>query len=432
MNSVRIISFITRATVAIILIVIAFIVVYLLVSTKPKVEVKSGERALTAVVAIEVHPVPVKRTTMGYGVADAMQHADVSAQISAAVVMLPLTSRVGSKVRKGDLLVELNDVDFQQQVIRAEQALATAKSELSLLSVERQAADERAALAIQDQILSQTELDRVINAFNRGAAKQREVDAAHQKLISVSSKAVNTKELADRFPLREEQASSNITTREADLELTKESLRRCSIISPIDGVLQAVDVRVGEHVQSGTRVARVVHSGSLEIPLRLPSFARSFVSIGDDVNLRSTGFGLRQWKARVSRIAPEDDTQTRTMIVYVDYNQDPNAPNHIPPGLFVSGEVINDKDTKPRWIVPRRSFRNDRLMVIRDSVLRSVLVTIDYSVSGEYEEFGVPDHDWVVLETSLVPGDLVVVDPGGSLRDGMKVRVIIASEVALE
>ena len=59
-------------------------------------------------------------------------------------------------------------------------------------------------------------------------------------------------------------------------------------------------------------------------------------------------------------------------------------------------------------------------------------VTIDYSVSGEYEEFGVPDHDWVVLETSLIPGDLVVVDPGGSLRDGMKVRVIIASEVALE
>ena len=39
---------------------------------------------------------------------------------------------------------------------------------------------------------------------------------------------------------------------------------------------------------------------------------------------------------------------------------------------------------------------------------------------------------WVVLETTLTEGDYLVVDPGGSLRDGMSVRAILASEVILE
>lgn len=432
MAQARIVSFLTRTATAIVLIAIALGIVYILVQTKPTLDVQSGDRALIAVVVMEAQPVPVKRVTIGYGIADALQHADVPAQVSSTVALLPLTTRVGRYVRKGDLLVALDDIDFQQLVIRAEQAFASAQFEEGLLLVEREAADERALLAIADQLLAETEHDRVKDAFNRGAAKQREVDVARQKVIAVAAAAINAKETADRFPLREEQASSDVSSRGADLELARENLRRCKIVSPIDGVIQSIDVRVGEYVQSGASIARVVFSGFLEIPLRLPSYARSHIKIGDEVSLHSAGFGMRSWEARVSRIAPEDDTQTRTMIVYVDYNQDPNAADRIPPGLFVRGEVINASESKPRWIVPRRSLRNNRLMVIRGSILRSLPVKIDYSVTGTYSEFGLPDNDWAVLATSLTAGDLVVVDPGGSLRDGMEVRVILAREVSLE
>jgi len=36
------------------------------------------------------------------------------------------------------------------------------------------------------------------------------------------------------------------------------------------------------------------------------------------------------------------------------------------------------------------------------------------------------------LETPLLEGDLIVVDPGGSLRDGMGVRALLATEVTQE
>jgi RND family efflux transporter MFP subunit len=287
-------------------------------------------------------------------------------------------------------------------------------------------------LAQQDQVLAEAELSRIKDAFSRGAAKQREVDSAKQRTIGVTAAAINAKETARRLPAREEQAFSTVTSRESDLTLAKENLRRCNILSPIDGVLQEIDVRVGEHVQAGQRIARVVDSSMLEIPLRLPSHARSYIAIGDEVSLRSAGFGRRHWDARISRIAPEDDTQTRTMVVYVDIEQDADSSSRVPPGLFVRGEVRHSQDVQSRWIVPRRSIRDDRILVVRDGILRSLPVLIDFSITGEMETFGLPDQDWAVLDTPLSIGDLVVVDPGGSLRDGMSVRVILAKEVALK
>ena len=185
-------------------------------------------------------------------------------------------------------------------------------------------------------------------------------------------------------------------------------------------------------MQKGTRIARVVHSDSMEIPLRLASFARAHVSIGDVVSLRSAGFGKRHWEARVSRIAPEDDTRTRTMVVYVDIEQDPSGTDRIPPGLFVRGEITSSSEVRERWVVPRRSIHDDRILVARESTLRSIPVTVAYSVTGELAAFGLPDHDWAVLDTALTLGDFLVVDPGSSLRDGMQVRPILAQEVSLK
>jgi multidrug efflux system membrane fusion protein len=428
----RFISILFRSVIIVVILLFSIAIVSVLVSTKPQLEIDSGERALPAVVVLEASPTPVARRTIGYGTADPLQHADIPARVSSTVDSLPATTRIGRFVNKGDLIIALDITDYLQHVILAEQALASSVAQQAILAVEQEAANTRLELAQQDQVLAETELSRITDAFSRGAAKQREVDSAKQRTIGVTAAAINAKETARRLPAREEQAFSAVRSRESDLALAKENLRRCNILSPIDGVLQEIDVRVGEHVQAGQRIARVVDSTMLEIPLRLPSHARSYIAIGDEVSLRSAGFGRRHWDARISRIAPEDDTQTRTMVVYVDIEQDADSSSRVPPGLFVRGEVRHSQDVQSRWIVPRRSLRDDRILVVRDGILRSLPVFIDFSITGEMETFGLPDQDWAVLDTPLSIGDLVVVDPGGSLRDGMSVRVILAKEVALK
>ncbi|MBC8309536.1 MAG: HlyD family efflux transporter periplasmic adaptor subunit [Phycisphaerales bacterium] len=432
MPTSRTISFLTRAIVSVICVVIGYAILSMLISSKPKLEIVSGNRSFPAVIVMEAKQIPIARRTVGYGTADALQHADVPTQVSSIVTLLPPTTRVGYVVQKGDLLVELDDVDYKQQVVRAELSLATSKSEMALIAVESCAADERAELARRDQELSEAELQRITDAFKRGAAKQREIDIAKQKTIAATAASVNATESANRFPIKEERATSTIATKQAELALAQENLKRCKVLSPIDGVIQEIDVRVGEHVSNGKRIVRVVNSGNLEIPLRLPSYARSYVNVLDPVNLRSAGFGKRHWGAHISRIAPEDDQQTRTMVAFVDVEQNPNNNFRIPPGIFLRGEVVNTTTATPRWVVPRRALRDDRLMIVRDSVLRSIPVAIDYSIKANFDQFGLPDYDWAVLQTPLAEGDLVVVDPGGNLRDGMSVRSILATEVAAE
>ena len=381
---------------------------------------------------MQAQKIPIARRTVGYGTADAVVHSDVPTLISSTVKTLPPTTRVGHEVNKGDLLLELDDVDFQQKVIRAGLALETAKAERSLLIVERDAAEQRSELANKDRALALSELDRVRNAFERGAAKQREVDIALQKSNTTETASVNAEELANRFPPREEQADASIASQTAELVLAQENLRRCKVLSPIHGVIQEIDVRVGEHVGNGKRIARIVDSSTLEIPLRLPSYARAHVNLYDPVLLRSAGFGKRYWSAKVSRIAPEDDSQSRTMVVFVDVDQNPTSSRRIPPGLFLRGEVENASAIVPRWVVPRRALRDDRVLVVRDEILRSLPVVVEYSITGEIDTLGLPDQDWAILETPLQDGDLVVVDPGGSLRDGMSVRTILAVEIITE
>ena len=81
------------------------------------------------------------------------------------------------------------------------------------------------------------------DAFNRGAAKQREVDQAKQKSIAASSSAVNAAEIADRFPSMEEQASSTVSSKQAELAIAQENVKRCyhSMSTPksLNGRLQS-------------------------------------------------------------------------------------------------------------------------------------------------------------------------------------------------
>jgi RND family efflux transporter MFP subunit len=432
MATSRFISFLTRSAVSVFLILLSIGLFAMLVSTKPELAISSGDRSLPAVIVLEAQKIPIARRTIGYGTAEAIGHAEVSAQVTSTVLVLPPSASVGLKVKKGDLLVELDPNDYEQNVLRAQLAVNSAQTDRELLSIERSAAEERADIAKQDQALADAELARVTEAALKGAAKQREVDLIKQKALAAASSAVNAKELADRFPSREEILSTTIQSRKAELQLAEENLRRCKILSPIDGVLQEVDVRVGEHVVNGTRIAKIVNSTRIEISLRLPSYARSYVQVHDSVSFRSAGFGKRYWNAYVSRIAPEDDSQTRTMVVYVDVEQNASSPTRIPSGLFVRGEVHNASRATLRWAVPRRAIRDDRVMVVRDNVLRSIPVVIDFAYSGTLEQLGLPDVDWAILETPLVEGDLIVVDPGGSLRDGMGVRALLATEVTQE
>jgi multidrug resistance efflux pump len=426
----------TRLTVALGLPVMALWVYLALVNTKPHVATTPLDLAAPATAVLAVEQVPVARTWQGYGTAKAMASANVPARITATVVEVPKDIEDGQHVTKGQLLVRLDDSDFLRQHEIAVQHEAETDSQITMLEIERTRLAERLDLETQDQALAHGEWQRVKSFRADNASNQQDLDRAKRSWIAAQRTVSMTQESLDKLDPRKRQLEAQRKGLHASAELARQNLQRCRIVSPLDGILQAVQVEVGENVVAGQQVARVVDRRRMELPLQLPASARPDVAVGNEVVLTATNQTGLTWTTRLSRIAPEDDAFTRTMTVFVEVDQrreiealaanDDGPPGLLTPGMFVAGVVRSDR-TLLRWVVPRRAVRAGRLFLVADGVIRSCVVRVDFLFEGKLPIFGLADEQWAVLDNqvdaaSLARGDLVVVNASRAMLEGSQVK----------
>jgi RND family efflux transporter MFP subunit len=357
-----------------------------------------------------------------------MNQGDIPARVTATVIEMPPGIDAGAHVAAGQVIARLDDADFARQVEISTQVIADLESQLNRLAIEETSWTERVKLVTEDVALVQAEFNRVKDAAERGAAKQREVDLARQALIAVIRAEVAAKEEFDKIPARRTSLQAQKTAQEAQLRLARQNLERCTIASPINGILEAVDVELGENALVGTRIARVVSIAHIEIPIQLPAGARSDIALGDEVLIHATGASVQSWHAALTRISPEDDAATRTLTVFAEVHQQPDADaSMLAPGSFVRA-IVTARDAQPRWVVPRRSLQGDRILLVRDGRVLGRNVRVDFSLEAEFPQFGVPDRHWIVLLDQLASGDQVVLNATRSLIDGSPAHAVPAAQ----
>jgi multidrug efflux pump subunit AcrA (membrane-fusion protein) len=427
---INVLSIITRAVICAVLLIGSAAIAAMLVRTRPLPEpaAEAGERP--RVLVMKAALVPVRREWTGFGVARAMDAADVPARLTSTAIEIGPEVRVGAPVRSGQVLVRLDDSEFSRQVEIAGQAIAELEAQLAQLAVEEASWTRRLELAVDDTFLARRDLERVEQAMAREAAQQRELDRARQALVAAEQVEVATREEVTKVPARRARLEALRLQQQAALRLAQLNVDRCTIVSPIDGVLQDVDLDEGETVQPGQRVARIVSLARIEVPLRLPASARPYVGLGDRVQLSSTNQSSAAeaaWSARIARIAPEDDADTRTVAVYLEYAQDPSTQPVLSPGRFTMGTVVS-RELEQRCVVPRRALQGDRILIVRDDTICGLDIEVDYQINADLPATGLPDRQWAVLRRPLPEGTLVVVNAGSALSIGSHVTTLLPSE----
>ena len=418
-----ILSAVTQTVVVLVVLAAAGAVFLLLVRTRP-LPVKSDEPpAPRRVEVMQARAVPVRRQWQGFGTAAARDKADIPAEVTAVVVEIPPRIVVGTAVEQGEILCRLDDTDFVAQQEISTQRITDIEAQLAQLVFEESSWKRRLELAQEDVKLAEADYARVRQALARQAARQREVDQVQRALLAVVRIEVAAREQLDRISPRRSQMQARKAEQAAALRLATKNVERCTIRSPLTGIIAAGDIEVGESVAPGQRIGYVVSLAHMEVPLRLPASARPAVSVGDEVLLGSDDPAGQSWVGEVTRISPGDDASTRTMAVYVELQQDPDDPGRLAPGRFVRGTVIS-RHAELRYVVPRRSLLGDRLLVIEDGVVRSRSVHVDFHVQGQFEQLGVIAEQWAVLAEPLAEGSNVVVNAARSLSEGLKVEPI--------
>ncbi|MEM8738505.1 MAG: efflux RND transporter periplasmic adaptor subunit [Planctomycetota bacterium] len=417
----RLVAFATRVGIAVVMLGLAGTVFYLLQSTKPEIEQIDPAANAQTVLAFEARRVPVQRQWRGYGTAQPLDSAEVPVRVTATVESIPPEILPGARVTRGQTLVQLDASDFSRQLEIAQQRIAELDAALAQLDVEAQRLEERLALEDADVAIARTEYDRQLRFRERNVSSQQDVDAAQRNLIAAQRRELQTREAADLIGPRRRSIQAQKASQQSQVNLAQLNEQRATITSPLTGVIQSLEVEVGENMAAGSTLARIVALDPIEVPVGLEASAQQSVRPGDRVELRPTNQSAPApvWNATVVRVAPEQDAQTRTFTVFADLTRAQGAPPLPVPGAYLEARVYVS-EPESRFIVPRRSIREGRLQVIEQGVVVSRPVEIDYTLSGPQPRFGLPDDQWAVIGDTLREGQFVVVNAAAQLADGTR------------
>ena len=433
----RILAYATRAVVALAVLGLGIAALVFLTSTRPQVAQSQHADARRAVEVVVVRPVPVRRTWEGYGTAAARDAADVAAEIPAIVLDVPPEIEAGRVVARGQILAVLDVHDFERDREVARETIARVEAQLAQLAIEEANWSDQLELAREEVAIAESEWRRARDVVEKGGGNPIEVDRRRRELVQAQRIARDIQDRFEQLPLRRAELEASIGAERARLAQAERDIARGTIVSPLEGVLQAVAIEPGERVAPGEFVARVVGLSRIEVPLSFPLAGRIAIAPGLPVELRAEGIDAC-WNAMIARVAPESDPSSRTFVAFAEYEQDP-ASEDLPwlsPGQFVRGVVRTGAGE--RLAVPRRALSGATVLVERGGVAEAVPVEIDFHFEGALPGIEAPDVEWAALApngdgpVSLRPGDRVIVSNVVELRPGMPVAVMDGAEPAVE
>jgi len=226
-------------------------------------------------------------------------------------------SRVSSIVRRAgidpvkanDVILVLNDPDLELEAEKAEWTLKQEESNLANLKVklESDKLDQQSTLAQLESQYTQAKLtaDRDLELTRLNLKSDLEsklsVDSANQLQNRVALEKQRLGIGDDSIKAQIETQQVIVESARAAYELKKRQVDQLTIRAGIDGVLQEVDVEVGQRVPAGTILAKVADPKKLKAVLQIAETQMKDVRIGQDASV-DTRNGIIP--GRVIRIDP--------------------------------------------------------------------------------------------------------------------------------
>ncbi len=428
-KGLRVISVLFRIAVILVILGATAGVVKILMATKEQPARSDETFAPIRVRTIIADLHSVERTWDGYGTARSMNDANVVAEVAGRVIERPVGIEPGKKIEIGTVLMRLDSSDYTNALNAANQAASAIEAQLNGLSVESERVGTQIRFADDEISAAQNDLDRTRRAIDAGAGSAGELDVKTASLRRVQREVESLKQKLELIPSRRAQLLAQLAGQRANASTAQENLSRSVIRSPIVGVLQSVNARRGDWVGLGTPVARVIDLSQIEVPVRFPASAMSWISLGHEVRLwAGDPAGEPDQIGIITRIAPEADTSSRTITVFVELEQDPSSADRLSPGRFVLGRVRAPDDNK-RYVIPRRAIHSGRVMIASpqdngEFRIEVRPVTMDYSIDGLMVSLDAKEDQWTVIRSGLGIGDRVVISLLDQISQGLMVNVV--------
>ena len=252
----------------------AFAVVVVLISTRPDNAPEEQKERAWSVYVMEARPATISPTLELFGEVQSPQNAELSAGIEAVVVSMPV--RDGSSVAEGDVLLLLDDRDAKLTLRQLEADLKEAKAQENFAKVRLKRSKE--AFKKEQELLgiNRSRADRAEELASEGLLSQADLDTANENLARQQI-ALNQAELSvEENSAKLIELDARIARVTASIDAAAIDLERTQVKAPFSGVISDLQVSEGDRVRTGDALMRLQNPDSIEIRAQLPSrIARS-------------------------------------------------------------------------------------------------------------------------------------------------------------
>jgi len=227
------------------------------------------------------------------------------------------------KVMQGDLLVVIDDRDFQARVAQAKAQLLSETAHIHTLETDKltQAAkirQEAANIVASEADLEKAakDLKRFGNLAKEGAVSAQTRDTAestHKQANAQRDKTLSARQEAEShlaaLDAQIEEARARIKAAEANLELTRIDLANTHITAPMAGIIGNRSVQVGQLVKSGSPLGYLIPSEGLFVEANFKETQIARMQPGQTVEIQVDAYPEQVFQGVMDSFAPASGSE---------------------------------------------------------------------------------------------------------------------------
>lgn len=333
---------------------------------------KPGPAAM-AVTAAEVTRKPLARLIAVTGTIVAWEQLPIGAEASGLAIQQVLVEE-GDIVKKGQVLVRLNDDVLQAQLKRQDAAIAEARAALKE---------------------AQANLNRTTELRRSGWTSAQTADARRAAV---------------------ETAAARLASAEAAKAEIEAKLAQTIIRSPADGYVSKKTALIGQVVSTGQELVRIVRDSRLELDAEVPEADIPLIKAGQTAQVAADN--IAPVTAKVRSVAPAVDAKTRLGIAHIALP----AGRGFKPGMFARAEITIEDAVA--LVIPQRSI------IWRDGKSGAFVIDAEGKVDFRPVEAGSRSGGDLEIRAGLKEGERIAVKGAGFLESGDRVRVADEADFA--
>jgi len=309
------------------------------------------------------------------------KRADLRAEVAAVVTQV--LKENGENVKRGDLLMRLDDTSIRESL---------------------QSADAGARAAQQ--------------AFDQA---QRQVE----RLKTLQAQGMTSAQALDDAEGRRNSAQSELVSARGRVVAAQQQLRRTEVRAPFDGVASERKASVGDTAQVGKELIKVIDPRGMRFEGLISADRMDEVKAGQAASFRINGFGDEAFTGTVKRIDATANATTRQVEVVIAFTDPTKAPKVA--GLYAEGRIAGAAGAAGRTAmlgdasVVRGADGATQVWRVKDGRIAKIAVQL-----GERDA---RSGEWA-LKGGVADGDVILRNPGATLVDGQKAEFAKAAKPA--